>query len=146
MWLFRDMLHSIRSTNVLQMHYFHYWRNVFADGSFGFADRIKSADRSLETWSKPWSSEGFIPGGQQWIFLRVVKRIFSGGPKVVKFHFINSKLREQLFVLKIYQGNIKFQNPTAASFPSAPPPFPTTTVEATGCETVFQICIKFLRF
>jgi len=54
-------------------------------------------------------------------FSKGSQKDFFRGPKVVKFHFINSKLREQLFVLKIYQGNIKFQNPTAASFPSAPP-------------------------
>jgi len=59
----------------------------------------------------PWASEGFFPGGGNSGFLQVVaKRIFQRGPSVMKFHFTNSKLRENIFLLKGQYENFKFQN------------------------------------
>jgi len=44
-----------------------------------------------------WASEGFFPGGPPVDF----SKFFSRGLKVVKFGFYPSKLRKQLFLLKI---------------------------------------------
>jgi len=46
-----------------------------------------------------WTSEGFFPRGQKWIFPGTVKRTFLGG-KVVKFHFTHCKPRKNFFCRK----------------------------------------------
>jgi len=44
-------------------------------------------------YSQPWASEGCFLGGK-WFSPGVAKRIFPGGKIVVKFYFIQFKLRE----------------------------------------------------
>jgi len=43
-----------------------------------------------------WVSEGFVSG--------ITKRIFPGGPKVVKLHFNHSKLKKKLFAENLMEN------------------------------------------
>jgi len=62
-----------------------------------------------------WASEGFFQGGgHSGFFLGGTKRYFPAGPTVVKFHFINSKLREKHIEVNRKLSNFK----TSGSLPT----------------------------